>query len=246
VVPAASILADGFQGTSGSALPSVHRHRRTHLIKGFEVYGLPEALLCDNGPPWAGPDCKHTALTVWLLRVGVRVLHGRPYHPQTQGKLERFHRSLDRELLSQHTWRDLAHCAKKFPRFRELYNCERSHDSLQQAAPVSRYTASPRSLPATLPLIEYPSHYKILGVRSGGFVTFGGQTWLVGRAFAGLPVGLRPTPADGHWEVCFCHHRLGCLDLTAPRVPKHQLRSLQPIPPLTNPQPTHPRAATAP
>ena len=44
--------------------------------------------------------------------------------------MERFHRSLDRELLSQHTWRDLAHCAKKFPRFRELYNCERSHDSL--------------------------------------------------------------------------------------------------------------------
>jgi transposase InsO family protein len=201
---------------------------RSHLTRAFELYGLPDALLCDNGPPWGSEShCAHTALTVWLLRLGVRVLHGRPYHPQTQGKEERFHRTLQDELLSQRTWRDLAHCAEEFPRFRECYNCERPHDSLGGANPVSRYKPSPRNLPPTLPAIEYPAHDKVVRVRPSGVVTFGGQTWQVGRAFAGLAIGLRPNPkVDGHWQLFFCHHQLGQLDLAAPRVPKHQLRSI--------------------
>jgi len=208
------------------------------LTAGFERYGLPDALLCDNGPPWGSADSSsaHTALTVWLLRVGVRVLHGRPYHPQTQGKEERFHRTLDEDLLSQRTWRDLAHCAAEFPGFRECYNCERPHDSLGGATPISRYKPSPRHLPPTLPAIVYSAQDQVRHVRSSGIVTFGAQTWLIGRAFAGLPVGLRPKPqADGHWEVFFCHHRLGHLDLTAPRHGKHQLRSIYATPTATEP-----------
>src|SRR5258706_2028828 len=132
---------------------------RTALTQAFRSYGLPEALLCDNGPPWGNADAPgpHTALTVWLLRLGVRVLHGRPYHPQTQGKEERFHRTLHEDLLVQHTWRDLDHCAAQFPRFRDIYNCERPHDSLAGATPISRYRPSPRSLPAELPTIAYPA-----------------------------------------------------------------------------------------
>jgi len=199
------------------------------LTAAFNLYGLPDSLLCDNGPPWGNADsaCPHTALTVWLLRLGVRVVHGRPYHPQTQGKDERFHRTLREELLAQCTWRDLAHCAERFPGFRECYNCERPHDALEGATPVSRYRPSPRSLPAALPAIDYPAHDTVRCVRSAGIVSFGGQTWQIGRAFAGLSIGLRPsTQADGQWEVFFCHHRLGHLDLTTPRVDKHQLRSI--------------------
>jgi len=199
------------------------------LTPAFELHGMPDGVLCDNGPPWGNADsfCPHTTLTVWLLRLGVRILHGRPYHPQTQGKDERFHRTLREELLSQHTWRDLAHCAEKFPGFRECYNCERPHDALNGATPVSRYRPSPRSFPTTLPPIEYLLHDVVRGVRSAGIVTFRGQTWYIGRAFAGLSVGLRPsTQADGQWEVFFCHHRIGQLDLTTPRLDKHQLRSI--------------------
>jgi transposase InsO family protein len=212
------------------------------LTTGFEVHGLPDALLCDNGPPWGGADCScaHTALTVWLLRLGVRVLHGRPYHPQTQGKEERFHRTLREEVLSQHTWRDLAHCDEEFPRFRQCYNCERPHDSLGGATPVSRYRPSPRSLPAALPAIEYPTTDKVLRVRSAGIVTFRAQTWQVGRAFAGLSIGLRPNAqTDGQWDVFFCHHQLGQLDLAAARLGKHQLRSIYTMPnPIAFPPPT--------
>jgi len=66
---------------------------RPHLQQVFERYGLPENLLCDNAPPWSGCGGEWTALAIWLVRLGIRVLHGRPYHPQTQGKEERFHRT---------------------------------------------------------------------------------------------------------------------------------------------------------
>jgi len=199
------------------------------LTTAFATYGLPEALLCDNGAPWgaAEPVCPYTTFTVWLLRLGIRVLHGRPYHPQTQGKDERFHRTLNRELLSRHTWRDLAHCAELFPRFRHTYNCERPHDSLAGDTPMCHYRPSPRSLPPTLPALDYAHGCTVRVVRSNGAITFGGQTWYVGRAFAGQPVGLRPSPqADGLWEVWFAHHRLGQFDLRTPPEPKHQLRSI--------------------
>jgi hypothetical protein len=212
------------------------------LTRAFALYGLPETLLCDNGPPWGYPEptCPHTTLTVWLLRLGVRVVHGRPYHPQTQGKQERFHRTLREELVSQHTWRDLAHCAAEFPRFRATYNAERPHEALQGATPLSRYRSSPRSLPAALPEIDYPAGTTVRALRTSGVLTFGGQTWYVGRAFGGLPLGLRPSAqAEGQWDVCFSHHLLGRLDLRLPRQSKHHARPLDcakiPAPPPLNP-----------
>ncbi len=202
---------------------------RSALWAVFARYGLPEALLCDNGPPWgcAEPTCPHTTLTVALLRLGVRVLHGRPYHPQTQGKQERFNGTLKRDLLAQHTWRDLAHCQEKFEQFRHCYNCERPNDSLQGDTPVSRYRTSVRPMPQSLPPIEYPIGTHVVTLRDTGLFTLGGQTWYVGRPFGGLPIGLRPSAqADGQWEVFFCFHRLGLLDLRSPRQPKHTARSI--------------------
>lgn len=69
-------------------------------MAAFRLYGLPERINLDNGSPWGnGPGQPYTPLTVWLLRVGVRISHSRPYHPQTNGKDERFHRTLKRDVL---------------------------------------------------------------------------------------------------------------------------------------------------
>jgi transposase InsO family protein len=201
---------------------------QTALTAAFERYGLPEAILCDNGGVWGRltSSTGHTLLSVWLLRLGVRVLHGRPYHPQTQGKEERFHRTLNAELLSRHTWRDLAHCAAEFPRYRQRYNHERPHDSLLGATPASRYRASVRSMPVKLPLLEYPS-MEVRTVRSKGVITFHNQTWYLGEAFASLPIGLRPSPqADGQWEVYFSFFNLGLLDFTATTSAKYIARPI--------------------
>ncbi|HVU15695.1 MAG TPA: IS481 family transposase [Candidatus Didemnitutus sp.] len=208
-------------------------NRRTATVQAalhaaFARYGLPEAILCDNGGAWGNlaEGAGHTPLTVWLLRLGVRVLHGRPYHPQTQGKEERFHRTLQQELLDRHTWRDLAHCATEFSRFRQRYNHERPHDALQGATPDSRYRPSVRALPAALPVPEY-SAMDVRTVRARGVITFGNQTWYIGEAFASLPIGLRPSPqADGQWEAYFGTFKLGILDFTAPALAKHLARKL--------------------
>ncbi|MCM7520449.1 IS481 family transposase, partial [Enterobacter chengduensis] len=69
------------------------------LVSVFERYGLPDRMTMDNGAPWGDTTGTWTALELWLMRLGIKVGHSRPYHPQTQGKLERFHRSLKAEVL---------------------------------------------------------------------------------------------------------------------------------------------------
>ena len=201
---------------------------QTALTKAFDRYGLPEAILCDNGATWrsVADGSGHTPLTVWLLRLGVRVVHGRPYHPQTQGKEERFHRTLKAELLSRHTWRDIAHCTTEFPRWRHRYNQERLHNSLQGDTPASRYRPSIRTMLAHLLPLEYPG-MEVRVVRAKGVITFRNQTWAIGQAFATLPIGLRPSPqVDGQWEAFFGFFKLGLLDLTCPQPNRARVRRL--------------------
>src|SRR6185312_194066 len=76
------------------------------LTSTFHRYGLPDALLVDNGAPWGdGPAQSWTKLGIWLLKLGINIIHSRPYHPQTRGKNERFHRTLKAEVLSLQSFR---------------------------------------------------------------------------------------------------------------------------------------------
>jgi transposase InsO family protein len=192
------------------------------LTEVFRVHGLPRRMLMDNGAPW-GDDGEHpwTPLTVWLLRLGVAVSHGRPYHPQTQGKDERFHRTLHAELLSRFTWADLADCQGRFDPWRHAYNHERPHEALGLAVPASRYRASPRAFPAQLPPIEYDAADAVRKVQDKGRFRFGGQVYRVAKAFRGYPIALRATGQDGVLGVWFCAHRLGYLDLRRGVVERH-------------------------
>lgn len=186
---------------------------RALLITTFRRYGLPRRMLMDNGSPW-GDDRDHpwTPLTVWMLRLGIAVSHGRPYHPQTQGKIERFHRTLKAEAITGRTFTDLRDCQRQFDRFRQLYNCERPHQSLDKDVPVSRYTPSPRPYPETLPPIVYGPD-DIVRTVHGSCVSFQGQRCYIGRPFSMLPVAFRPTATDGVFDVFFCHQKIKQIDL---------------------------------
>ena len=183
----------------------------------FRVYGLPERLLMGNGSPW-GSDAAHprTPLTVWLLRLGIRVSHGRPYHPQTQGKGERFHRTLKAEVLQGRHFADLPACQEAFDRWRTVYNMERPHQALELAVPISRYAPSPRRFPETLPPITYGDADLVRKVGAEGWVSFKGRTFKVGRALRGYPVALRPAASDGVWGVWFMTHPIAEVDLRSP------------------------------
>jgi transposase InsO family protein len=131
---------------------------QTALTAAFRRCGLPGTMLMDNGPPWGySQENSWTALGLWLVRLGIRVIHGRAYHPQTQGKDERFHRTLKFELLRHFNFTSLEHCQREFDRFRNRYNLERPHDALGLETPASRYRISPIPFPETLPPIEYPA-----------------------------------------------------------------------------------------
>jgi transposase InsO family protein len=189
---------------------------RTRLITLFRHYGMPEAILCDNGSPWGSGNGEHTTLGVWLLRLGVRVLHGRPRHPQTQGKDERFHRTLKDELLAREDWPDAARVQRRFNHFRDLYNLERPHEALELAVPATRYQPSPRAYRETLAPLHYHPGELVRNVKSKGEITFRNRFFYIGRAFAGLPVALRPIAKDGCFHVCLAANRLGQIDLAQP------------------------------
>jgi len=184
------------------------------LVPTFERYGLPQRMLLDNGSPWGnGPGDPYTPLVVWLLRLGVAVSHSRPYHPQTLGKDERFHRTLKAEVLQGRRFHDLAHCQQAFDRWRHVYNLERPHEALEMAVPANRYQPSPRLYPTSPPAIEYAPGDRIRKVQADGRVDFLGHHLRLPKAFRGYPVAFRPTPQDGIWKVFFMTHKIAQVDL---------------------------------
>ena len=180
------------------------------LTTVFRRYGLPQAMLMDNGSPW-GNDAgqPYTPFTVWLMHLGSNVRHSRPYHPQTLGKLERFHRSLKSELLAGRTFSDLDHCQRAFDTWRDYYNLERPHHALDLDTPISRYTPSDRSFPAH----HYAPDDQVRSVDVSGRISFQGSRLRVGRAFIHKQVALRPTQTDGVWHVYFSIQRIKSIDL---------------------------------
>ena len=190
---------------------------RARLTTIFRRYGLPQRMLMDNGPPW-GDDRDHpyTPLSVWLLRLGVSVSHGQPYHPQTQGKDERFHRTLVAEVLQGRQLQDLGHTQAVFDPWRDMYNFERPHEALGLLPPASRYQMSPRPFPETLPPLEYGPDDQVRKVQAGGEISFHGRFFQVGKAFRGLAVALRPTLDHGAWNVVFLTHTIAHIDLEVP------------------------------
>ena len=183
----------------------------------FERYGLPARINADNGPPWGSPSASHhglTALTVWLIRLGIGISHSRPYHPQTNGKDERFHRTLNAEVLRGRVFPNLRHTQNAFDHWRQVYNEQRPHEALGFAVPISRYQPSLCAMPATLPEITYREHDHVVTVGWDGAVKFANKKYKVSNALHRLPIALRAdTTQEGVYDLFFCQQRFGCIDL---------------------------------
>lgn len=185
----------------------------------FERYGLPWAILCDHGPPWGTSRAAGlTRFEVWLIQLDIAVLHGRPYHPQTQGKLERLHRTLKAEVFANHTYPDLAAAQRACDRFRTEYNECRPHEALAYAVPVSRFRHSPRALPAQLPDPVYPDGAAIRRVSGRGTIHYHGHVVHVSEGLIGQQVGLVPTAQDGVIRILFHTHTVRQIDLRTPEM----------------------------
>lgn len=186
------------------------------LEQVFRRYGLPEAMLMDNGPPW-GTEGRpgYTGLEIWLMRLEVRVLHGRPRHPQTQGKEERFHRTLKDDVIKRVPIQDIPRAQVAFDRYRPRYNHMRPHQALAMEVPASRYRPSEREMPRRLPEIAYEAGDAVRKVQDGGRISYGGREWRLSKALYRMPVAIRETGKDGELGVYFCQQKVAVLDLNA-------------------------------
>ncbi len=180
----------------------------------FRCHGLPERMLMDHGSPWSTDlDHPHTRLSAWLMRLGVQISHGHPYHPQTQGKDERLHRTLQEEVLNHSTMTNLAYCQAQFDHWRDIYNYERPHEATHMQPPSNRYQLSPRPFPEVLPPVWYDSGSIIRKVDESGKICFRNHIFRIGKAFQHNPVALQPTEIDGVYDVVFFNQKVAQINL---------------------------------
>jgi transposase InsO family protein len=164
---------------------------REHLESAFGGCGVPEAMLMDHGVPWWSATGLQglTKLSVWLMKQGIGLHWGRIRHPQTQGKVERFHGELQRAVERRHptaqddmqAWLD---------EFRWEHNHVRPHEALGMKTPADRWRPSERRYDPNPPTWEYPTGSRVLKVDSDGKIKLHGRHWVVSRALAGERVQL--------------------------------------------------------
>lgn len=196
-----------------ACLGETHDNVRKALEEAFREYGLPEAMTMDNGAPWKGSAPWHlSVLTVWLMRLGIKVGHSTPYHPQTQGKDERFHRSLKEEVLRFHQFNGLQDAQEQFDIWRRIYNEERPHEGIQMLCPCDRYSPSKRQYHEKLAPLEYKKGDIVRKVEASGLANFQGKRYFLGEHLKGEHVAFRETK-DGQFDIYFSMTRLQRIDL---------------------------------
>ena len=175
---------------------------RVQLEEAFQRCGVPEGMLMDHGTPWWSTPSPsgQTHLSLWLMRQGIRLHWSGVRHPQTQGKVERFHGSLQRALnrrgLSQQrtqTWLDA---------YRWEHNHVRPHEALGMRTPATLWRPSLRRYDPHPPQWEYPQGAWVLKVDCQGKLDIQGQKWKVSRALAGEWV--RVEPVEQRMLVFYC------------------------------------------
>lgn len=190
------------------------------LINVFRKYGLPYKILTDNGSPWgasgnesADGSRSYSALEKWLIQLNIQLIHGKPYHPQTQGKEERFHRTLKQELINYEQFRDHIHCQKRFDSWRDRYNCIRPHEAIAFRVPAELYKPSNKAYPEKIEDYEYNLSDIKRKVRDKGTISFKNKEFRVGKAFIGEHVALRESQNNNNYEIYFCNQLLRTITL---------------------------------
>lgn len=163
------------------------------LQQTFERCGLPQAMLMDRGTPWWSVTNGHglTQFSVRLIEQGIDLLYGRPYHPQTRGKIERFHRTLDHSVRHRGRPQEFAPWPELLEAIRDEYNQVRPHEALGMQTPAQRYRPSPRAYQAQPRPWEYPAGSLVMHLNSQGCLEYGRHRWFVCEALPHKPVRLQ-------------------------------------------------------
>lgn len=184
----------------------------------FGAYGMPKTLLCDNGSPWGAAVSAArggiTSFEAWMMDLGVLVMHGKPYHPQTQGKEERFNKSFAREAKQYASLDDLSAAQSSFDRYREFYNNERPHMGIDDLRPKDLYHPGETSLPSEMPEWEYPAGACLRKVQCNGRVDYNGRPLAFSCGMTGRTVAILPVKGRSAVNIVYRQFLLARYDMS--------------------------------
>ncbi|HEY3132782.1 MAG TPA: IS481 family transposase, partial [Acidobacteriota bacterium] len=193
------------------ALPSIEGVQvERRLREVFEQYGVPDCMLMDHGTPWWSTTNGHglTQLAVKLIKQGIGLRYSGIGHPQTQGKVERFHGTLGKAMAMQEPARTVAAWQKWMKRFRQQYNQVRPHEAIEMRVPADLYQPSLRHYHPHPPEWEYPPGAVVKRLSRDGIVYY--RLRLVCEALAHEYVSLQQL--DDRVLVTYRHMHIRELD----------------------------------
>jgi len=209
-----SILDDHSRYVVGlHALPELRAEKAWPcLVETFRQYGVPQAMLMDRGSLWwSEPNgWGLTWLSVRLIEQGIELLYGRVRHPQTQGKVERFHRTLGDELRRRGLPRSWAEWPGLLAQVQRDYNQWRPHEALGMRRPAEVYQPSRQAYQESPPPWDYPEGSEVKQLNTQGLLEHQGRRWFVCEALAGRRV--RIERVEGRLLVSYRHMYLREID----------------------------------
>lgn len=191
-------------GTANVAIPV--------FTEAFREFGLPNSVLSDNGAQFAGFRKGYTQFERWLMDLDVLPIHGRIKHPQTQGKIERFHRTMKQELLNHTTIADIEDAQIKFSNWRDKYNNLRPHEALGMKRPGDVYTPSQREYKEKIEKFEYGGEHHVIKVNSWGYVRFDKWQIYLSETMIGQYIEFRPSPDGETFAACYRNFKIAEFD----------------------------------
>ena len=179
----------------------------------FMEYGMPDSVLSDNGGQFAGFRHGYTQFEKWLMNHDVLPIHGRIKHPQTQGKIERFHRAMKDEVLKRYTPTDICDAERVLSEWRDVYNNIRPHEALGMKRPKDIYLPSERKYSDKVSKYEYSGIYHVIKVNSWGYVRFDRWQIYLSETMIDERIEFRPNPNGDTFIACYRNFAIAEFDV---------------------------------
>ena len=176
--------------------------------EAFYEYGMPDSVLSDNGWTFRGFRNGYTHFEKWLMNHDILPIHGRIMHPQTQGKIERFHRTMKSELLKQNKFKDIFDADRGLQEWRIKYNNIRPHEALNMKCPAEVYVPSDRTYIDNIKKYEYGGQHHIIKVNSWGYVRFNGWQVYLSETMINENIEFRPNPHGDSFFACYRNFKI--------------------------------------
>ncbi|MBO4734517.1 MAG: IS481 family transposase [Clostridia bacterium] len=194
------IKVKAYTKTSNAVIPAFR--------EAFEEYGMPRSVLSDNGAQFAGFKHGYTQFEKWLMNHDILPIHGRIKHPQTQGKIERFHRTMDTELLNHIIFSNCAEADKALNEWRIKYNNIRPHQALSMKCPADIYIPSKRKYDDKVDPYEYDGLNHIIKVNSWGYVRYHKWQVYLSETMINEYIEFRPNPLGDSFFACYRNFKI--------------------------------------